>query len=281
MGDDRKDTGRDRMADAGSGASGLQSCRFRLFNTIPGLRHAVFTRHGGRSSAPYDSLNVGLKTGDDRQLVQDNRKRIALEMGMKPLVYLDQVHSDRVLVLKKDDNDLAGRFEPGKDIFTADGIITDMPGIFLVIQVADCQAVMMADPVRRVCANVHSGWRSAVKNIPGKCIDRMVREFNCDPADIRVGISPSLGPCCAEFINYTAEIPEEFWLYRIDAGNYFDFWRLSADQIQSAGVPENQIETMGICTRCNSDRFFSYRRQNRTGRFACVIGWEAHDSYRK
>jgi hypothetical protein len=85
------------------------------------------------------------------------------------------------------------------------------------------------------------------------------------------GIGPSLGPCCAEFVNYRQEIPSGLWAYRRDTV-YFDFWAMTRDQLNAAGVCEDHIETSRLCTRCNSDRFFSYRGEKRTGRFPAVIG---------
>ncbi|THB75876.1 MAG: peptidoglycan editing factor PgeF [Desulfobacteraceae bacterium] len=253
-------------------ASGLKIYKFNGLKSFDTLRHGVFARAGGMSLLPFDSLNVGLKTGDTEENIRENRKRIAFELGMKPAVYLNQVHSDDIKVLRQDDNDLAQRFEPGKDIYTADGVITDIPGVYLVIQVADCQSVMMFDPERGVVANVHSGWRSSIKNILGKCVQTMTREFGTEPRDIRVGIGPSLGPCCSEFINYKTEIPESLWSYRVDDSHYFDFWQMSRDQLVGEGVKHSCIENMAICTKCNSNEFFSYRRENLTGRFACIIG---------
>lgn len=239
------------------------------------LVHGVFTRHGGNSLGTYDSLNVGMHTGDDPEAVAANRKLVIKKMGMNPLIFLHQVHDDKIQVLKKDNNDLHDVFEPAKEVYTADGIITDIPGVALVIQVADCQGVMLYDPVKKVIANIHSGWRGSIKNIVGKCVTKMQEIFSCDPVDIIAGVSPSLGPCCAEFINYKDEIPKELWGYKTDDKPYFDFWSITMDQLVDKGVPEDQIENMNICTRCNTDNFYSYRGEKNTGRFSCIIAMKA------
>jgi len=139
-----------------------------------------------------------------------------------------------------------------------------------MVQQADCQAVMLFDPVRKVVANAHSGWRGSVANIIAKTIDLMKRDFNTLPADLYAVISPSLGPCCAEFINYRRELPGHFHAYQVRP-NYFDFWAISTDQLKESGVPAENIANSRICTVCD-DRFFSYRRNRMTGRFASVIG---------
>jgi copper oxidase (laccase) domain-containing protein len=99
----------------------------------------------------------------------------------------------------------------------------------------------------------------------------MQQHFGCHPGAILAGIGPSLGPCCAEFINYKAEIPKEFWCYK-DPDDHFDFWAISSDQLLNAGVLAKHIESSQICTRCRTDEFFSYRAEKTTGRFAAVIG---------
>jgi copper oxidase (laccase) domain-containing protein len=99
----------------------------------------------------------------------------------------------------------------------------------------------------------------------------MRERFGCRPSDIRAGIGPSLGPCCAEFVNYRTEIPEALWGYRRD-GVLFDFWAMTRGQLTRSGVREAHIETSGICTRCRTDLFFSHRGEKHTGRFPAVIG---------
>ncbi len=244
---------------------------FENFKNEANLIHGVFTRAGGTSTEPFDSLNIGVNSGDEQSAIALNRKRIIWKMGMKPLIFLNQVHGDDIKILKADENDLSETFEPGKESYTADAVITDIKEVFLVIQVADCQAVILYDPDKRVIANIHCGWRGSIKNIVGKCLDKLVKEFECSPENIIAGISPSLGPCCAEFVHYKEEIPESLWAYKAADSNYFDFWRMSLDQLLEKGVLKENIENMNICTKCNTDEFYSYRGEKTTGRFACVI----------
>jgi len=137
--------------------------------------------------------------------------------------------------------------------------------------VADCQAVVLFDPVRRVVANIHSGWRGSVANIIAKTVSVMQHHFACNPADLLAGVGPSLGPCCAEFIHYEDEIPRQYWHYK-NSGRHFDFWAMSRDQLCKAGVPGDNIRVAGCCTRCRTDLFFSYRAEKVTGRFAVAVG---------
>jgi len=244
---------------------------FELFKKHIHLDHAVFTRQGGVSSKPFDSLNIGKNSGDISSNIEQNRKLVHQKNNAKHLVFLNQAHTSKIKVLKKKDIGRIENFQKEVQGWTADGIITDIKDVCLVIQVADCQAVLLYDHVKKVIANVHSGWKGSIANIIGNCVDKMISEFGCRPENIIAGISPSLGPCCSEFINYKEEIPENLWDYKIHGEKYFDFWKMSADQLMEKGVKKECIENMRICTKCNSDIFFSYRQENITGRFACVI----------
>ncbi len=240
--------------------------QFHHLNAFAGLAHGVFTRKGGVSQGPYESLNVAILNGDRVADVLENRSRIERALGGDVrLICCSQVHGDGVYVLSRED--IAS---PDERRIVADALVTDMPGLALVIQVADCQSVLLFDPEKRVIANVHSGWRGSIANIVGKTVRTMQERFGSKPAGIRAGIGPSLGPCCAEFIHYRTEIPEVFWTYRVD-DTHFDFWRLTRDQLMAEGVPEAHIQDSGMCTRCRNDLFFSYRRQKVTGRFAAAI----------
>ncbi len=239
---------------------------FSNLSARPEIVHGIFSRAGGNGSGPYARLNIGSNVGDSESNVTRNRAKISQFMGGADPVALAQIHSARVVVVDDDFNYRDASRTPPR----ADALITAMPDIPLMIQVADCQAVMLFDPVRKVLANVHSGWRGSVSNIIGACIKMMEQRFHTVPADILAGIGPSLGPCCAEFVNYPDEIPESYWIYR-HKDFYFDFWAASFDQLRQAGVLPENIESSQICTKCNPHLFFSYRHSNTTGRFAAVI----------
>ena len=254
------------MATTKNGVSFFQFNHLAKFSKI---QHGIFTRNTGYSNPPFHSLNVSYGTGDDEKKVKKNRQLIAQCMDAGMLIFADQVHSNEILVLTREHED---ELNPqSRSAFIGDAMVTHIPGLFLVVQVADCQSVLMCDPIRQVVANVHSGWRGSIDNIIGRTVVAMEKNFGGDPAQIRAGIGPSLGPCCAEFVNYETEIPEKFWLHK-DGGNHFDFWSISRDQLMDAGILKENIETCRICTKCHTDLFFSYRGEGTTGRFASVIG---------
>lgn len=240
----------------------LSSPAYLPFSSWSGVSGGFFTRQGGVSLAPFLALNVSYGVGDDPGLVDHNRSLIKKALGLTSLVSARQVHGDGIAVI---DASVAQDLE--HDGF--DALITNQVGVGLMIQQADCQAVVLSDPERRVVANVHAGWRGSVANIIAKTVQQMKEVFGCKPSEVNAAISPSLGPCCAEFVNFSVELPELFHQHQVST-NYFDFWAITTMQLQSAGILAQNIQRAGVCTRCDSN-FFSYRRTPRTGRCATVV----------
>lgn len=235
--------------------------RFHGLSTETRLAHAVFTRNGGTSAPPYNTLNTSYSSDDDPEKVNQNLRIIRSALGAEILGYMKQVHGKGIHVVPRD-----GPPVPPEGI-TADAMITDRPGVALMVKQADCQGVILHDPGRGVLALVHCGWRGNTLDILGAAVARMKTEFGCSPAGIRAAIGPSLGPCCAEFKTHEEIFPAPFSRFMV-RDNYFDLWAVSRWQLAQAGVTESRIETAGICTRCRTDLFFSYRAERETGRFA-------------
>lgn len=272
--------------------NGVFFLEFPKLTGFSGILHGIFTRENGKSKGPYQSLNVGFGVGDDHRTVLENRKIISRSIDAKDLVFLNQVHGRRIVVFAKEshlhqrtdaDDDLKIEYfensgswtdDPGLDVeprFNADAMITNIPQKILVIQTADCQSVLIYDPIQHVAANVHAGWRGTINDIIGRTVTVMEKSFGCRAQNLIAGIGPSLGPCCAEFVNYKKEIPKGFWKYRHDA-DHFDFWSISCDQLCDKGVLPENVDVSRICTKCDPGRFFSYRGEGTTGRFANLIG---------
>jgi len=244
-------------------AAMLTPLTFAAFSQCPALSHGIFNRHGGVSPAPYDSLNVSHGVDDDPQRVKKNRERIKQSLGVDVLVSGRQVHGSQVQVIAE---------KPVADVEIAgcDAFISNVAGVGLLIQQADCQAVMLFDPHRRVAANIHCGWRGSVSNIIATTIRVMAEEFATEPAHLLAAISPSLGPCCAEFVNFQQELPDHFHPFQVKP-SYFDFRAISRRQLEETGVKPANISATTICTVCDPN-WFSYRREKKTGRFCSVIG---------
>jgi YfiH family protein len=244
---------------------GLVWLRWPLLAGFPEVEHRIFTRHGGVSPAPYANLNLSYTVGDDPARVRRNRALVREAMGLAELISVGQVHGGNTLILT-DRQAVAAAGEPrGIDI-----LITNLPKIGLLIKQADCQAVVVYDPEHRVIANIHCGWRGNVQNVLGQAVRRLQEAFGSRPAALYAGISPSLGPCCAEFRNFRQEFPPEFWHYQVRP-TYFDLWQLSVDQLVAVGLPRDHIQVAGLCSRCQAQDFFSYRRERLTGRNGTVV----------
>jgi len=234
--------------------------QFKNLTAIPEVVHGIFTRKGGVSVAPYDSMNLSNNVGDNPAAVEENKKRILKTMGLLVSKSVVQTHSRTIHIVDTDfDETLEG-----------DAMITQNPNILLLIKTADCQPVLLVDTKNLWVAAIHSGWRGSVQNIIGVTVEKMVA-MGANPKHILAGIGPSLGPCCAEFINYKKELPEYMWPFS-SKPNYFDFWKISKKQLCDSGILANNIEISNMCTCCQPELFYSYRKKKISGRFASVIG---------
>jgi YfiH family protein len=243
-----------------------------------GVDVAVTTRHGGVSSGPYRSLNLGLHVGDRDERVLENRRRAAgaVGAGLDELVVGAQVHGDRAAVVTGADR---GRGAAGLDdaLPDTDALVTAEPGVVLVTMVADCVPVVLVDPVARVLATVHAGWRGTAAGIVRRALDVM-SDLGCRPGDVVAGIGPAVardryqvGPEVAEALG-TALGPEAAAEVVADDGP--GHWRadlVAANRLmlERAGVPAAQI-VGPPCPTGPPGPFFSDRARRPCGRFALL-----------
>lgn len=237
---------------------GLIWLEFELLQGIRGLVHGVFLRHGGVSAAPYASLNLSFSSGDAQEAVACNRTKIEQLMG-SPLIAMSQMHTNRIARIDA----LAS---PQGEY---DALLTQTKGIGLLATHADCQAAIFYDPIHHAVANVHCGWRGQVQNIYKETLAAMKAQFGSQPEELLVCISPSLGPQAAEFKNFREELPPSFWDFQ-ERPTYFNLWKIAKAQLTKEGVLPHHIEIAALCTRTQSEDFFSYRRENKTGRNGTV-----------
>lgn len=177
---------------------GLKWLEFDLFSDIPEITHALFTRHGGFSAAPYGSLNYSMSVGDNPEHVDANREKIKSLFQLPEVILPKMSHGPNVLQF--DQKMLSERPD-------CDGLITNQSNIALMTTNADCQSALFYDPIHKVAANVHCGWRGNVQNIYREAVAKMRALYGTRPEELLAGISPSLGPDFSEFINYREELP--------------------------------------------------------------------------
>lgn len=251
-----------------------------LTSDLIGVRHGFSTRRGGVSPAPWDSLNLDDRRGDSLANVQENFRRLAavLEVDAEKFVLSRQVHRDDVRPVTAGDCG-KGLWKP-QDYDSADALITNEPGIPLVVFSADCNVILLYDPVHRAIGAAHAGWRGTAIGIAGKTVREMQRQFGCDPSDIRAAIGPAIGPCCFESDSdvpeaIRAQLGHEADLYMDWNGKkwHIDLKAVNALWLRKAGV--EQIDTCDHCTYCRDDLYWSHRRTGLArGEQAAVIALE-------
>lgn len=231
----------------------------------PAIAHGFSTRLGGVSPAPWDSLNLDDRRGDDLANVQENFRRLcaALDVDVQRIVLSRQVHRDDVRTVTADD---CGKgLWRMQDYDSADALITDETDIPLVVFSADCNVILLHDPVRRAIGAAHAGWRGTALGIAAKTVREMQRIFGCDPADIRAAIGPAIGQCCFETDGDVpaalhAALGDETEPYITWNGRkyHIDLKTINALWLRKSGV--TQIDVSGDCTACRTDLYWSHRK---------------------
>jgi hypothetical protein len=212
---------------------------------LPGGQVVFSTREGGVSEGPYESLNLGILTDDDRERVKENRGRFARAAGVDPdwVAQGRQVHGTDI-------KDWSGPPD-GAALEDVDGHVTDAVGLGLLVLAADCLPVALVSPSR--VAMLHCGWRG----LAGGIIDQALRKFDMsDP--VAAAIGPGIGPCHFEVGD---EVLQAFSAYEgVSAGRMLDLKAVAAAQLRAAGV--SSVQDVDRCTYCEPDVFFSHRRDD-------------------
>lgn len=250
--------------------------RYYTFEIFPrGILHGVFTRRGGVSPAPWDSLNVGGTVGDEREHVIANRKRSFETLGRSLNSMFDvwQVHSTEVVFTDEP--------RPSEhDYQKADIIFTDKPAVTLYMRFADCVPILLHDPKKKVVGIAHAGWLGTVRNASGTAVRAMVGHYGSDPNDILAAIGPSIGPDHYEVgPDVLAQIRKSFngtaegLIEAHGEKAHLDLWAANRLHLEQAGV--KQVEVAGICTACHLEDWYSHRAEKgSTGRFGALIALE-------
>ncbi len=244
------------------------------------IKHAFSTRLGGVSSCAYESLNLSVLTSDKLENVWENRKRFLNAVGIEQdrVVGAHQVHHDTIYQVTTKDKG-AGAYDPQTVIPDTDALMTNETGLALTAFFADCVPVLFLDPVKKVIALAHAGWKGTVAKIAAKTAEAMMQTYGCAKNDILVAIGPSIGPCHYEVdkpvIEKVREAFPDYWTELFaglnDEGHgYLNLWEANFRQLRDDGIPAGNISTAGLCTNCNQDLFFSHRR-GMAGRQAAVI----------
>lgn len=230
-----------------------------------------YTRQGGVSPQPWDSLNQGGTVGDSRTNVIENRKRVfdSIHKPVESIFDVWQVHGNEVICANEPRN-LDSEHQK------ADAIFTDRKEITLFMRFADCVPIVLYSPEKKVIGIIHAGWMGTVNKIVIDAVEKIQSDYHVDPASIIAGIGPSIGPdhylIGEDVINKVHKAYNAYsdLLLKKNNGNvYFNLWKANEFNLQTCGV--KQIEISEICTACNTSDWFSHRQENgKTGRFTAV-----------
>ena len=228
-----------------------------------GVHSLISTRSGGISTGVYSGLNFGDHVGDEPERVAANRNLLLARIGARP-VWLGQVHGVRVVD--------AADFPPGSPVPQADAAFTRKPGVACAVMTADCLPVLMCDESGTVVAAAHAGWRGLLAGV----LENTVLAMEVPGVRLMACLGPAIGPqaftvgdevrnafvaadaaAAAAFVSWA----DGFWLA--------DLYALARQRLARAGV--QRVAGGGFCTYSDPQRFFSYRRDGRTGRMVSVI----------
>lgn len=249
---------------------------------IPDLSVGFSTKSGGQSKGYYQSMNLALHVGDINEDVIANRHNLASILGFSFDAWTsgNQVHGNNIEVITEKKRG-KGRFDLNDAVGNTDGIVTNVKDILLTSFYADCVPLFFLDPIKKVIGLAHAGWKGAVLKIGEKMVGTMVKEFNSNPSDIKTAIGPSIGQCCYEVNDKVINalqteisvIPDESIIDKKNGHFDLDLKIINRQILINAGIVPENIEMSLLCTSCENDLFFSYRRdQGNTGRMVSWIG---------
>lgn len=251
-----------------------------------GIVHGFSTRLGGVSQGACASLNFrgSGPEPDDRENVRENYRRFCATLGTdtEALVLSKQVHQDTVRHVTAGDR---GKGFSLPTDYTADALVTDTPGLHLMVFSADCMILLLHDPVTRSIGAVHAGWRGTALDLPVKTVSEMGRLFGARPENIRAAIGAGIGPCCFET---HSDVPEALRAafgpgverYIAPRGRKWtvDLKAVNAWRLREAGVPAEQLDICSLCTACHPELYWSHRKTgDRRGVQGALIGLRSEE----
>lgn len=241
-----------------------------LLSAYPKITAAFTTRHGGISSAPYNSANFAFHVGDNPLDVIKNHDLLSATLSYERnrLIHMRQIHSDRIVII-----DGTFDFDTPPE---CDALITNLSHVPLMVMSADCTPILLYDPIRHVCAAIHAGRAGALNEILPKTIQKIEEYFESSRENMQIILGPSIQGCCYEINETIAQETKEKGyacaLQREEEKVFLDVNTILLNQLEKLAIDPTHIEVIGECTSCKSDEYFSYRADRQhTGRIAGVI----------
>ena len=249
--------------------------RYLTFPNLDGdhrISHGIFQRYGGCSPDPWSSLNLSTTVGDSYENVIENRTRIMRALGFPEDDFFDvwQVHSAKVVVVDRPRS-------REQTYIQADAIITNKPGVVLLMRFADCVPVLLFDPINCVIGLAHAGWLGTVQKIAKVAAEKMHESFGTNSQEIQACIGPSISSelytVGSDVINKVKNAFPGDWQALVTLKKeqyYLDLWQSNELALREAGVVN--ITQANICTASNVNDWFSHRAEKgKTGRFGILL----------
>ncbi|MEY4384571.1 MAG: hypothetical protein RI995_2113 [Bacteroidota bacterium] len=234
-----------------------------IFQHIPQLVAGVSTRHGGQSHGAYNSLNLGKHTADSPAIIEQNLQLLCNDLEVEP-------------------NQLARAYQcHGADIWHTnmggyqenfDAIIATQPGIIAGVGIADCCPILLIDPVKKIAAAIHAGWKGTVAQITKKTSIEFLEKYNSKPKDLLAWIGPCISQAHFEVGDEVAKYFANSEKITLGPKYHVDLKKANVNQLHAAGI--RQIEVSSYCTFEHNEHFFSHRKENGiTGRMMAFAGF--------
>ncbi len=260
--------------------NGVVYLTFPKLDKTKGVRHGFSTRLGGVSTGQFSSMSFGFLIGDERSAVLENYRIFCNAIGVdhKKIVISHQTHTSNIRKVSKEDIG-KGIFKE-RDYSDIDGLVTNEAGIVLVTQYADCTPLLFFDPVKKVAATSHGGWRGTVKEIALKTVDIMCKDYGSKPEDIIGAIGPNISKCCYEVDDPVIEeinkldYLDKSLCYTSKGGSKYmlDLKEVNRQIMLYAGLKAENIDVADLCTCCNWEVFHSHRAtKGKRGTLAAMI----------
>ncbi len=242
--------------------NGVPYLSFPILEKTGLVRHGFSTRLGGVSQGVWASMNISTTRGDHPQAVEENKRRIALAIGVDEgkMAFSSQTHTTNVAVVAEENL--------GESFPETDGMITNVPGICLVTFYADCVPLYFVDTVRKAIGLSHSGWRGTVHKMANVTVRKMQEVFGSNPADLIAAVGPSICQDCYEVdIDVIRQFQENYirkdWeslYYRKENGKFqLNLWRANELNLLESGIKKENMAVTNVCTCCNPEVMFSHR----------------------
>jgi YfiH family protein len=237
------------------------------------------TRYGGVSAGDYASFNLNFNRPDPKNNVYENYRLLGSELGipLENMVLSYQVHDKKVLPVTKEHAGMGIIKE--RNYQNADGLATSQTDLLLVTHYADCVPLYFYDPVKKIIALSHSGWKGTLLDIAGETVKVLKNTYGCSPENLHAAFGPHIKQCCFEVGDDVAKLFQEkftwaadYSAYRKDGKWLLDLEGFITESLLSSGVVIDHISGCTVCTRCNKEMFFSHRGSNgKTGTGAAFI----------